>query len=361
MPPQDYNQRWYGVFGTDGFDELGLFLSGWGADFNDPSDFANPLFSNTSTYSNVCQTNDSYLQNLMELGLSELNPTLRKGIYDEIQRYMVEDLMPAAFIYSPKAIDVFLAPYEGFQQNTLGFKQFNTIYISQDLEVSSPTDLYFEYGESGKNITWIVTDSAYKDRTYTVYRGSTLISSGSWTTDNPVFISVSGLDLGEYSYIINVSDGLGEIKTDQVQVFVYNLEPSIIDSPRDLNYEFGSTNNYISWTFRDSSVSNPSYTFYIDGISKASGSWISEDQIVFNVDGLSIGVHQCIVEVSDGLGDTIQDIVSISVSTPIIIYIVIIGSVIGIVSAISIILILLRRRRRLSAPKKFSIDSGRSI
>ena len=80
--------------------KLNLFSIGWAPDYNDPSNFLNPLFSNTSS-SNFAQVNDPYLQQLLSDGLSETDSLARESIYYEIQRYIIEDLMPWVFLYQP--------------------------------------------------------------------------------------------------------------------------------------------------------------------------------------------------------------------------------------------------------------------
>lgn len=86
-------------------DELELFWIGWGADYNDPSNFINPLYTNKSVAANEGQYN-GYLsaiedgrdpfklwdnvQLLMEAAVGETDPVARKAMYDRIQYLMVE-------------------------------------------------------------------------------------------------------------------------------------------------------------------------------------------------------------------------------------------------------------------------------
>jgi ABC-type transport system substrate-binding protein len=64
-----------------------IFMLGWGPDYNDPSNFINPLLSPTST-SNHAHVNDSApgvgLNDLMSAGLTETNLTKREAIYKDI-------------------------------------------------------------------------------------------------------------------------------------------------------------------------------------------------------------------------------------------------------------------------------------
>ena len=60
-----------------GYDDLQLFWIGWSADYNDPVNILNVLFSNISV-SNGAQVNDPYLEGLMQQGVEETDPILRK-------------------------------------------------------------------------------------------------------------------------------------------------------------------------------------------------------------------------------------------------------------------------------------------
>jgi len=111
-----YKNLFYGL-SPGGHDDLDLIRAGWGPDFNDPSNMINPLYSNISA-SNIAQVNDPYLQSLMGQGLNETNPNARKAIYNEIQRYLVEDLMPVAYLYVPRNYDVYRNYILGYQSNS---------------------------------------------------------------------------------------------------------------------------------------------------------------------------------------------------------------------------------------------------
>ena len=118
MEWQEYLWRLFDIDGRSR-DMLQIFVLGWGPDYNDASQVINPLFSNISIY-NSAQVNDPYLQDLIDEGIKEINPILREQIYDEIQRYIVEDLMPFAFCYVGKNYDAYRSYVMGFQSNPLG-------------------------------------------------------------------------------------------------------------------------------------------------------------------------------------------------------------------------------------------------
>ena len=123
--------------------DLELWWIGWGPDYNDPSNFINPLFTNRSVASNGAQYNgylsaiedgrDPMLQNdnvqlLMEAGLAETNPTTREAIYVRIQELLVERDMPWLFGYSSKVFDAYVSELKGFETNTMGKIWFYPCY-----------------------------------------------------------------------------------------------------------------------------------------------------------------------------------------------------------------------------------------
>lgn len=113
----EYYNRLTGSNGCS-HDMLQLYWRGWTPDYNDPNNFINPLFSNASI-SNTAQVNDPYLESVMESGLEETNPILREAIYDEIQRYIVEDLIPWAFGYVGNYYDAYRSEFTGYPSNPM--------------------------------------------------------------------------------------------------------------------------------------------------------------------------------------------------------------------------------------------------
>jgi len=74
-----------------------MYMSGWMSDYNDPCEIINVLLSNTS-YNNVAQVNDPWLQLAMEEALKMTNDENRKALYYDIQDYIATDLMPFVLI-----------------------------------------------------------------------------------------------------------------------------------------------------------------------------------------------------------------------------------------------------------------------
>ena len=124
---------------------LQLYWIGWGPDYNDPSNFINPLFTNRSIASNGAQyngytaaiednRNEMYLwdnvQLLMEAGLSETNPVVREALYDRIQELLIEHDRPWVWGYVSKSHRAWVANLEGMPVNAMGKEYFYPCYFS---------------------------------------------------------------------------------------------------------------------------------------------------------------------------------------------------------------------------------------
>jgi peptide/nickel transport system substrate-binding protein len=108
-------------------DMLELYYIGWGPDYIDPENFITPLFSNQST-SDFSDVNDPYLENLMALGETTVDQVARQAIYNEIQRYIVEELYPWVFVYTSKNNDAYATYLKGFVTNSMGQTYFYDCY-----------------------------------------------------------------------------------------------------------------------------------------------------------------------------------------------------------------------------------------
>jgi hypothetical protein len=87
-----------------------------------------------------------------------------------------------------------------------------------------------------------------------------------------------------------------------------------IDSPLDITYTYGTTNNRIIWHPRDSTPST--YEIWKDGVKQGSWSWNGGD-ILYSVDGLWVGSYTYVCKVFDQSGNTNSDGVRVTVQSPI--------------------------------------------
>lgn len=152
-------------------DEYSLIWLSWGPDYNEPSNFINPLFTNRSIASNGVQY-DGFLaaqeaavafnsgaayastwvswsgpyaqvaatprdpynlwdntQLLMEAALSESNPATREAMYSRIQMLLVEQDMPWVYAYVNIHNIAHIKDLKGYPYNTMGRLYFYPCYF----------------------------------------------------------------------------------------------------------------------------------------------------------------------------------------------------------------------------------------
>ncbi|MFX0021274.1 MAG: ABC transporter substrate-binding protein [Candidatus Hermodarchaeota archaeon] len=136
---------------------LELYYWGWVADYNDPSAVINYLYSNEYTDYNFAQVNDPYLQSLIHQGMSELDPIAREAIYDEIQRYLVEELMPFAYLMLSKQFDAYNNKLAGYQSNPLDKVWFYGVY-QPTVHIETPTGINVEVIDPIHGVTLIFSE-----------------------------------------------------------------------------------------------------------------------------------------------------------------------------------------------------------
>ncbi|MFX0029733.1 MAG: ABC transporter substrate-binding protein [Candidatus Hermodarchaeota archaeon] len=212
---------------VDNLDLLDMWMLGFLADYNYPSNYINYLFSNKSL-GNIAGINDSYLQNLIELGTMEHNPVLSEGIYDEIQRYLVENLMPMAWLDVPKMYHVFNNDLTGFSQNVMErmfFYDYEWDPYNYEFTMTRPDDVSFTKGSTGNNITWTITATSVQNPYYNLHINNSFDTSDSWQSNVPVIINLDTIPVGSYAYTIEVHNG-GYINLDTV---IVTVEPSGAD------------------------------------------------------------------------------------------------------------------------------------
>ncbi|MFX0080242.1 MAG: ABC transporter substrate-binding protein [Candidatus Hodarchaeota archaeon] len=112
-----------------GYDGLSLWFIGWIPDYNDASNYVNSLMSNVSS-GNAAQVNDHKLEMMLRAGIVETDPVERAKIYNEMQEYLCEDLMPWAWGYSSLNRDAFAPNVKGFPTNPWGYSYFYPCYIT---------------------------------------------------------------------------------------------------------------------------------------------------------------------------------------------------------------------------------------
>ena len=192
---------------SPGYDGLELWFIGWWPDYNDPSNYVNSLMSNVS-FGNAAQINDPTLEAYMLDGLQETDQDVRRQIYWDIQKYIVEDLRPWAFGYVGKNYDAWDADLKGYPSNSLGYNYFYPCYWeSYSIQITHPPDVSYIEGSTGNSISWVMTAINTSNPTYTIHRDLTLLRNDTWTPGMSEFINVDGLSTGVYNYTIQAFNG----------------------------------------------------------------------------------------------------------------------------------------------------------
>ncbi|MFX0025507.1 MAG: ABC transporter substrate-binding protein [Candidatus Hermodarchaeota archaeon] len=349
MQWEDFKDRLYNrrVLSA-GWDALQLYAMIWQPYFNDPSIYVNNFYSNTSTV-NRAQVNDPYLQNLMEQGLKENDPAIRKTIYDEIQRYLVEDLRPHAWLLASDVITAHHNNLTGFQQNSFNILDFySCIWNPYKITINSPADINFVKGALGNNITWTLSAVDLLNPTYNITVNGILNRTDSWQSGVPIIVTLDHLSPGTYTYQISAKNE-NEMVQDTVIVIV-DAHVLTITHPEDITFTEGSTGNAITWIITTNLELDPTYDLYINDTFSYSDSWESGVSIFIDLDALTKGSYEYRIEASNGV-EMIKDTVIVNVNAKaeedgFTILLITIGIASGAGLAVIITNLVMRKRRR---------------
>jgi FlaG/FlaF family flagellin (archaellin) len=195
--------------------------------------------------------------------------------------------------------------------DTEGLSRYDTVYVrthpSIDPTITAPTDMGYEYGSSGHFLEWEPYDLF--PSMYQVYRNEAIHLSGSWNGSN-IVVQVDGLDIATFNYTLAVFDDSGNSAKSTVWVTVVDTTSPTIDHPSDFEVELGTSYNSIRWSPGDLLPSY--YVLFRNGAGLYSGSWTGSS-ITINIDGLTLGIFNYTMQVSDTSGNTANDTVSVTV------------------------------------------------
>ncbi|MFW9786562.1 MAG: hypothetical protein ACFFE1_02700 [Candidatus Thorarchaeota archaeon] len=178
--------------------------------------------------------------------------------------------------------------------------------------LDSPTDITYDEGNPGGTLTWSPSDT--HPISYVIYLDDSPIKSGAWNSSGEfISISVSGHLVGDFNYTIWVVDIGGNVDVDTVFVYVLDGTPPTIDSPIDINYNEGDAGGSITWDPADTYPD--SYEIYQNDVLVKTGLWNSTSETIsMSVNGLSYGLYNYTIKVYDIGGNTVSDIVWVTVS-----------------------------------------------
>lgn len=194
--------------------------------------------------------------------------------------------------------------------------------------IVGPESAEYYFTETGNTIQWNITDDYVN--MYTVYRDTEELEGGPINPDEPfVIISIDGLAVGTYDYMLSANDTSGNVATHNVTVHVNgdDVVPMIVYAPDDMVYARGDGGLVRNWTVTDDFKSR--YTIVVDGFVKVDEDWTSET-IDFNFAGLDEGIHWVELTVYDIGGNSASSAVMVTVTpATTVVYLVIAGLAVG--------------------------------
>jgi len=192
--------------------------------------------------------------------------------------------------------------------------QVTVVDTTAPIRLIEPPDMNYEFGTSNHIITWRWTDPHPHKYNITRLDGPYTNKTGNFVNDSDISLNVDGLAVGVYTFRIAVNDTYGNSAYDDVQVTVTVGLPILESSPLDIQYEFGSTGNFINWNWTDPDPDKYNITredtgdFVYDSVT-----WDNASIIQFNVDGLAVGAYNYTVWVNDTFGNANFDTVLVTV------------------------------------------------
>lgn len=185
------------------------------------------------------------------------------------------------------------------------------VYDGTSPTIDSPPDISYDEGATGYSITWDPSDA--NPVSYVIYKDGVPVKSGAWNSSSEtISISVDGLAVGSYTYVLEVTDIGFLTASDTVLVIVSDGTLPTIDNPIDITYNEGATGYSITWNPSDLNPQN--YTIYRDGLPVKSSLWNSSGETIsISVDGLAMGSYTYMIVVEDVGQNTAPDSVLVTV------------------------------------------------
>ena len=175
--------------------------------------------------------------------------------------------------------------------------------------ITHPSDITYEEGDTGKEISWTATHNSPDD--YYIYQDDVQVETGFWSSGVPITYDVSGLPIGDYKFEIDVWDDYIQWNTDTVYVHVRDLTAPIINSPVDITFEDTATGKFVEWIASDNYPDNYVLTRNTELVE--SGTWNVDTQLRFSLDNLEGGTYTYCLTIYDESGLYSTDCVEVTV------------------------------------------------
>nr|KXH73850.1 MAG: hypothetical protein AM325_16655 [Candidatus Thorarchaeota archaeon SMTZ1-45] len=172
---------------------------------------------------------------------------------------------------------------------------------------NEPDNFWFDVGTTDNIVIWTPYDDHPKS--YLVLRNGTYFNSGAWNGSS-ITVSVDDLSYGTHNLTLVVYDTCYNSVSDTVLVTVTDTCAPLCNDPSDMQISEGSIGFTITWTPWDATPS--SYSVLRNGTEIDSGVW-DGSEIVVSLDGLSLGVYNYTLSLSDLNGNSVRNTVIITV------------------------------------------------
>jgi hypothetical protein len=225
--------------------------------------------------------------------------------------------------------------YKLFVNDTFGRNatSYVNVTVLQDLTVpliSSPDDVSFEFGAKGFEIKWHAYDSNPKNYSinaiiqfndtlygnFSAFHSPINVTQSNWTfTDSDggdISISLDGLYLGNYTFILTAFDIFNQTASDSVFVEIYpDIRAPVIVPSDDLVFEEGNTGYNITFGTEEN---NPLwYNLTLDGLTILNGTWRGEN-FTIDVNVTEVGTYLYNMTLRDFFGSTSFAIIQVDIT-----------------------------------------------
>lgn len=173
--------------------------------------------------------------------------------------------------------------------------------------IKSPPNMVYSEGSTGNHINWEITEA--NPSTYSIYQNNTLLQSDSCDGSN-ITISIDGLELGVYIYVLTVYDELGLSHSSTTVITIVDITAPIMEHIADCRFVKGNPNAVITWQVYD--LHPESIIVKLNGENIIEEPWMS-NEISLTVIGWSEGIFNVEVQIFDASGNFARDRVQVTI------------------------------------------------
>ncbi|MDH5403202.1 MAG: hypothetical protein OEY49_11975 [Candidatus Heimdallarchaeota archaeon] len=199
----------------------------------------------------------------------------------------------------------------------------DTVFVSVFQEnippniISRPSNGNLEiiYGSINNWLNWTATDiyaTSYFPGTFRYIINEEVINSGVWVSNEQLNFTIDGDIHGRIVVTLELIDYNGNSLNDTIEVFVIDIEAPVLNPTiYPESYTLGSLGNKILWNFTDDFPDF--YNVTLNGELYESGDWESNEYIIVDIDGLSLGTNVFMINVFDRDQNRRQQTITINV------------------------------------------------